>query len=233
MAETDILNEPAKDIMEYPSNSNSGRINPGVPISEPARKPTTTAKTEPSRVAAPIAKGRLKKDSAAKKAVKSMIKTDGHQIKEFVFGEVLIPTLKDAVYKIITNGLSMVLFDRVDGPRGGRSGLSGTRISYSGYYRGDSAPRESRSDRYSRRESFVPDGQIVYDTRQQAEDIIDGMADIIDQYGQVSIADMYDLSDMSAPPHTYNRYGWRTTRDFYTRHVPDGWVIVTPRAIVL
>ena len=127
----------------------------------------------------------------------------------------------------------MVLFDRVDGPRESRSGLTGTRISYSGYYRGDNPPRESRSDRYSRGDSFVPDGQIVYTTRQEAEDIIDGMADIIDQYGQVSIADMYDLSDVSAPPHTYNRYGWRTTRDFYTRHTADGWVIVTPRAIVL
>ena len=232
MAETDILNDITRD-SDYPSNSNNERLNPGVPISEPTRKPATAAKTEPSRVSNPVAKGRLKKDSTAKKAVKSMIKVDGHQIKDFVFGEVLIPTLKDAVYKIITNGLSMVLFDRVDGPRESRSGLSGTRISYSGYYRGDNPPRESRSDRYSRRESFVPDGQIVYTTRQEAEDIIDGMADIIDQYGQVSIADMYDLSDVSAPPHTYNRYGWRTTRDFYTRHTADGWVIVTPRAIVL
>lgn len=232
MAEIDILNEPVIEA-EYPSNSNNGRLNPGVPISEPARKPSAVAKTEPSRVSNPIAKGRLKKDGTAKKVAKSMIKVDGHQIKDFVFGEVLIPTIKDAVYKIVTNGLSMVLFDRVDGSRGSRSGLSGTRISYSGYYRGDNPPRESRSDRYSRRESFVPDGQIVYTTRQEAEDIIDGMADIIDQYGQVSIADMYDLSDVSAPPHTYNRYGWRTTRDFYTRHTSDGWVIVTPRAIVL
>ena len=232
MAETDILNDITRD-SDYPSNSNNERLNPGVPISEPARKLSVTAKTEPSRVSNPVAKGRLKTDSTAKKAVKSMIKVDGHQIKDFVFGEVLIPTLKDAVYKIITNGLSMVLFDRVDGPRESRSGLTGTRISYSGYYRGDNPPRESRSDRYSRRESFVPDGQIVYTTRQEAEDIIDGMADIIDQYGQVSIADMYDLSDVSAPPHTYNRYGWRTTRDFYTRHTADGWVIVTPRAIVL
>ena len=232
MAETDILNNITRD-SEYPSNSNNERLNPGAPISEPTRKPPVAAKTEPSRAVNPVAKGRLKKDSTAKKAVKSMIKVDGHQIKDFVFGEVLIPTLKDAVYKIITNGLSMVLFDRVDGPKGSRSGLSGTRISYSGYYRGDSPLRESRSDRYSRRESFVPDGQIVYTTRQEAEDIIDGMADIIDQYGQVSIADMYDLSDVSAPPHTYNRYGWRTVRDFYTRHTSDGWVIVTPRAIVL
>lgn len=232
MAEIDILNEPVIGA-EYPSNSNNERLNPGVPISEPVRKPATVAKTESSKAINPVAKGRLKKDSTAKKVAKSMIKVDGHQIKDFVFGEVLIPTIKDAVYKIVTNGLSMVLFDRVDGSRGSRSGLSGTRISYSGYYRGDNPPRESRSDRYSRRESFVPDGQIVYTTRQEAEDIIDGMADIIDQYGQVSIADMYDLSDVSAPPHTYNRYGWRTVRDFYTRHTADGWVIVTPRAIVL
>ena len=232
MAEIDILNEPVIEA-EYPSNSNNGRLNPGVPISEPVRKPATAAKTESSKAINPVAKGRLKKDSTAKKVAKSMIKVDGHQIKDFVFGEVLIPTIKDAVYKIVTNGLSMVLFDRVDGSRGSRSSLSGTRISYSGYYRGDNPPRESRTDRYSRRDSFVPDGQIVYTTRQEAEDIIDGMADIIDQYGQVSIADMYDLSDVSAPPHTYNRYGWRTVRDFYTRHTSDGWVIVTPRAIVL
>ena len=104
MAETDILNNITRD-SEYPSNSNNERLNPGVPISEPARKPSTAAKIESSRAINPVAKGRLKKDSTAKKAVKSMIKVDGHQIKEFVFGEVLIPTLKDAVYKIITNGL--------------------------------------------------------------------------------------------------------------------------------
>ena len=46
MAETDILNEPVIEA-EYPSNSNNERLNPGVPISEPARKPATAAKTEP------------------------------------------------------------------------------------------------------------------------------------------------------------------------------------------
>ena len=51
--------------------------------------------------------------------------------------------------------------------------------------------------------------------------------------GQSVIHNCPDLSDVSAPPHTYNRYGWRTVRDFYTRHTADGWVIVTPRAIVL
>lgn len=234
---SDVLNDVAiSDEDRFPVNSNTEkneRLKPDVPISAPKassvnKNNTTDTKTRLS----PVSKGKLKKKSKAEKAVKSVVNVDSGSIKSFVFGEVLIPAIKDTLYHLVSDGLSMILFDKTGGSTGGRryGSSSGTRVSYSSYYR-DSATgmsRESRADRYSRREDVGDD--IVFPSRAEAEDVIDELGNVMDQYGQATLADLYDLAGVTAP-YTYNRYGWKSTRGFDVRHTRDGWMIVTPRAI--
>ena len=48
---------------------------------------------------------------------------------------------------------------------------------------------------------------ILFDTRGDAEAVLDAMNDIISQYGTVSVSDFYDLARVPNDNFTMNRYG--------------------------
>lgn len=49
--------------------------------------------------------------------------------------------------------------------------------------------------------------EIMFDKREQGEDIIDSMNETMNTYGSVSVSDLYDLIGMSGD-YKYNKYGW-------------------------
>lgn len=219
----------------YPSNSDSSkaeRISPGVPVQNGASASTKAATPPPSTTKnlKPVAKASAKKKSRFEKAAKSVSAVDGASMKNFVVDEVLIPTFKDTFFRIITDGLSLILFGSTgNGARlSNRFAGGGARVSYNGFWNGGTRP-ESRADRYGRRRSVEPEEDLVFPSRADAEAVIDTLADVIDQYGVATMADLYDLAQVTAP-YTYNRYGWRSVQGFDVRHSRDGWVIIYPNA---
>lgn len=65
---------------------------------------------------------------------------------------------------------------------------------------------------------------IVFKTREEADEVLSRMKDLLDKYGVVTVADFCDLSSF---PSTYiaNRYGW-TNVDAHIVPIPDGYMIV-------
>ena len=60
--------------------------------------------------------------------------------------------------------------------------------------------------------------------------IKDEMVEIIDQYGFVTVADMYDMADLPAP-YTSSKYGWTNIRTAETIRGRDGYVLKLPKAM--
>ena len=56
------------------------------------------------------------------------------------------------------------------------------------------------------------------------------MNEIIDRYGVVTVADLYDMADLSAP-YTSNKYGWTSVRNVEIGRVRDGYVLKLSRAM--
>ena len=52
----------------------------------------------------------------------------------------------------------------------------------------------------------------------------------IDKYGFVTIADMYDLANLTSN-YTDNKYGWMNVRNAEVIRARDGYVIKLPRAV--
>lgn len=69
----------------------------------------------------------------------------------------------------------------------------------------------------------------MFETRGEADAVIDQMGAVIDQYNVVTVADMYDMADLTAP-YTSNKYGWTSIRDARVERVRDGYVIKMPKA---
>ena len=65
---------------------------------------------------------------------------------------------------------------------------------------------------------------IVFGTREEADEVLSSMKDLLDKYGVVTVADFCDLSSI---PSTYpqNRYGW-VNIDAHIVPISDWYMIV-------
>lgn len=97
-----------------------------------------------------------------------------------------------------------------------------------------SAPEQTnklnKADRVYSHDRDVYD--IVLESREEAEEVLSRMDDLMATYGNVSIADMYDLVGIGGN-YTDNRYGWTNTRDVRIVRVPEGYKIRLPKPVKL
>ena len=71
---------------------------------------------------------------------------------------------------------------------------------------------------------------MVLETRGEAEDVLSRMDELIDTYGVVSVADLYDLVGISCN-YTDNKYGWTNLRNAEPVRVRDGYMLKLPKAL--
>ena len=173
----------------------------------------------------PVAKAKTKKKSEIKKFTDVFIAEDVTSVKNYIVNDVLIPAAKKAISDIVTNGIDMILYGEARGKDRRRD--SGSRVSYTKYYERD---RDRYYDRGRARRSVYDYDDIILDTRREAEDVLNRMDDLIDAYGMVSVADLYDLVGVSGN-YTDNKYGWTNLRNAEVRRTRDGYLIKLPKAL--
>ncbi len=165
-----------------------------------------------------------KKRSEAKKFADVFIQEDVSNVKSYILMDVLVPAVKKALSDIVKDGVDMILYGETN--RNRKNGNT-SRVNYRGYY-----DREERRDRPSSRgRDYLDYDEIIFDARGDAEAVLDAMNDIIDQYGIVSVADLYDLANLDHPPYTMNKYGWTNIAGAKAMRVRDGYALKLPRAV--
>lgn len=168
---------------------------------------------------------KVKKKNSVTKFADNFISEDIHNVKSYVITDVLIPSIKRAISEMVTNGIDMILY----GSTGGRSKRSSAdRVSYRNYYDRRDDDRYRDSDRV--RTSPYSFDDIVLDSRGEAEEVLARMDELIDQYGIVSVADLYDLVGVSGN-YTDNKYGWTNIRNAEPIRVRDGYMLRLPKAL--
>ncbi len=79
--------------------------------------------------------------------------------------------------------------------------------------------------------------KVCFDSRKGAANVLHRLADILDQYGTVTVGDFYDEAGLNDPCYSSNRYGWKDIGDAYVAQVRDGhsikWFISMPDPIKL
>lgn len=167
---------------------------------------------------------KIKKKSELIKLKDVFISEDVSNVKTYIISDVLIPAAKKAIYDIITNGIDMILYG---GSGRSKSKSNVDRVSYRSYY-------ETSKDRFGSNSVSATRGfeydDIIFESRGEAEAVRTQMNEIIDQYGYVTVADLYDMADLTAP-FTSNRYGWTSVRNADIGRVRDGYVLKLSRAM--
>lgn len=167
-----------------------------------------------------------KKKSEASKIASRLISTeDVSNIKSYLIDDVIIPTIKNTIWDAFTNTLDMVLFG---GTGRSRKKTTAEKISYRNYYDRRDDRRYSDAPR-SRSNTLFDD--ILFESRGEAERVLDRMEEVIDSYKMVSVSDMYDLAGLDAP-YTGQKYGWTNLRNAEIVRVRDGYYMIKlPKAL--
>ena len=165
-----------------------------------------------------------KKKSTFRKFKDSFISDDVKDVKTFIFGDVLIPTIKKAAYDIFTGGIDILFYGE---SRGNRRSAS-DRVSYRNYY--DSYNRYSSRSEPRRTYATYEYDEVILGTRAEAEEVLDALEDMLTQYGLVRVADLYDMVGVSGDP-TNNAYGWTSLKNARIVRVKDGYLIEMPKAM--
>lgn len=165
---------------------------------------------------------KVKKKSELRKFANSFISEDVSSVKSHVVSDVIIPAAKKLVYDIVKDGIDMLLY----GASGGSSGktTTGSKVSYSKFY---DDPRDRRSTSTTKTRFDFDD--IVFDSRGVAEAVLAQMQEVIDRYGFVTVADMYDMADLTQP-YTSNKYGWINVNSAEVVRIREGYIIKLPKA---
>lgn len=166
---------------------------------------------------------KTKKKSEVRKFTDVFISEDAANVKNYIFMDVLVPAIKKAVSDIITNGVDMILY----GESGRRQRKSpSSQVSYTNYYnrkrdddRGYSGTRTNNGYDYD---------DIVLESRGEAEEVLERMSELIDVYGVVTVADLYDLVGITGP-YTNNKYGWTNLRNAEPIRVNGGYLLKFPK----
>lgn len=166
---------------------------------------------------------RTKPKSGVSKITDFFISEDAANVKSYIVMDVLVPAVKKAISDIVRDGIDMILYGE---SRGRKSSLASGYVSYRDYSRSDDRDRfrDSRS-----RSSYAHD-DIILDSRGEAEEVLTRMDELIDTYGNVSVADLYDLVGKSSE-YTDNKYGWTNIRNAEPIRVRDGYMLKLPKAL--
>ena len=180
------------------------------------------------RVEKPVAMGKARKKGEIQKFADVFIAEDAKNVKSYLFMEVIVPAVKKAISDMVTTGIDMILY----GESGKRSRNSpASKTSYRDYYDRNEGRVYAGSSNSKR--GGVDYDDIIFESRGDAEAVLDAMADIIHQFGMVSVADLYDLARVPNDNFTMNRFGWTNLAGATVVRIRDGHIIKLPKAISL
>lgn len=175
-----------------------------------------------------VVHGKVKtKKNNTRKLADVFITEDVANVKNYILLDVIVPSIKKAIYDLVVGTLDMSLFG---GRGGGAKRSTADKVSYKDY--NGISRRDERSYNSNRTASGYSYDDIILDSRGEAEAILMRMDELIDEYKEVRVADLYDLVGVTGE-YTDNKYGWTNIRNAEVIRVRDGYKIKMPRALPL
>lgn len=183
-----------------------------------------------------IATAVKRKKGVGEKFKETFAGDSAESVMQYVFFDIIVPRLKDLLYETISGGSERALFG--SSTRSSRSRRRGTRsqlvdkTDYRGLSEGDRPRRERERDRRevserSRRNHDFDD--IVIPTRGEADQILETLQELVDQYESATVADYYGLVGISTE-HTDLKFGWTDLEDARVEPARGGgYILDLPR----
>lgn len=165
-----------------------------------------------------------KEKNDIQKVASMFIAEDLRTVRDHIIKDVAIPSLKNVIVDLVWKSINMVMFGD-DRPRtpSGTNYANTSRVSYNQYSIRSANPARPAA-------APINYQDVIFSSRGDADEVLNQMVDALGTYGNVSVADFYDLVGMTAN-YTDNKYGWYDIRNAYVQAVSGGYVIKLPKPV--
>ncbi len=148
---------------------------------------------------------------------------DARTAWHYMISNVAVPMIQDTFIEMVQSGIERLVRGEHRSRRAPPGGYG--HVNYRGYSQpprrpqDDRPPLPTRTSRASRaRHSF---DEIILSSRQEAEEVLDRLYDLIDSYDSASVADLYELTGLDSA-HTDHTWGWTALRGANVSRVRGG-----------
>ena len=208
---------------QFPSNSN---------FEQTRREPKVKAEAKPEKKVESVVTGRVlrKKTSLGRRFLNTFVAGDGQGVWHYVLLDVVVPAVKDVIADAVSQGVERMIFGeaRSTSRRTGQrpSGSSG----YVSYNRFSSPRRDTVSSPILSRQARATHNfdEIILATRAEAGEVIDRLVELVAQYEQATLGDLYSLIGVTGE-FTDEKWGWVDLETAGIRRVSGGYLLVLPR----
>lgn len=157
-------------------------------------------------------------------------------VKAKIFEGVIVPSIKDFIVSVISDGVSLIFYGEktVNAKRRVQSSFltgSGSRISYSTYY----ASSLSGADNIQKKTSPSTVGYVepIFDTYVEANECLTDLCEQLDNYETVTISDLYNHRHVSKQgtyrdEAVFQNWGWRNFGNVRITLTPLGYSMNLP-----
>ena len=168
-----------------------------------------------------------RKTPLAKRLAGTFIGGTPRNTMDYVVFQVVIPAARDMLADAATQGFERLIFG--EGRAGRRRPMSNAATGHISYNRFAQAsrvatPRRSISQRARANHDF---GELVLQSRAEAESVIERMYDILGKYETVSVSDLYELVGI-ASTHQDRKWGWSDLRGANVSRVRNCYLLDLP-----
>lgn len=183
------------------------------------------------------------KTSIFRKFVNTFVEEDLPDVIQDAKNDVVVPYIKD----LLVNGFNYIVEKTFGGssygyssrrPRSSSLVREFERSSLNGGYNYGTRSTKTTKRVTEGRPKFTFDDIVMRD-RPAATDLLETLRDYIHDFGQVSVAQLYesvyddDDVQIQSMDFAYNYYGWKNLDDAHITRVPSGYWINLPRPIQL
>jgi hypothetical protein len=198
-----------------------------VPVDYPANSKRSQQKNiPPPKDVNKIVEGevKLRKKGWRDKFGGAFLSEDSGTVVNYVVMEVLVPAAKNMISDSISQGIERILFGDSKPRSQSRSGHT-NYSTYSDRYK----TRDENRREMSRRSRATHDfSDVILESRGEAEDVLDGLRNLISQYEVATVNELYDLVGLTGE-FTDDKWGWYDLRSASVRAIRGGYLLNLPR----
>ena len=170
---------------------------------------------------------KTKKKNGAQRFFNMIIQEDVGSVWSYILTDVMVPACKKIFVDAVNNAANMFVYGSSGGER--KTGTNASRVSYRRYYDEPDNRYVSRRPKYET-PTRVDYEDIIFSNREDAEEVLNCMSDLINRYHVVRVADLYELVGITGS-YTDNNYGWTNIDGAGAIRVSDGYILKLPKPL--
>lgn len=207
-------------MQDYTSNSNKSKEQ-----ATKASKPVAKAEKKVDKVV--VGEVVVQKKSLSRRFKDIFVAADLKGVVAYVTQDVLLPSARQLIVDTTVKGVERAIYgDSTPRPR---YGPVGSRITYNNPINRSYSDPRARPQVPSRPTSRRRSEDYILSSRQEAEEVVERMNDVIDTYEVASIADLHDLLGERVNPVDH-KWGWVYLGDAQVRQTREGYLLDLPPA---